>query len=79
MKRRVLIATCAVLLTISVAVWAQNKNASKPDKVRDPVCGLMVEKNPNLSADYRGQTYYFCTKADRDKFKENPQKYVKAK
>jgi YHS domain-containing protein len=70
---------CAVLLCLTVAVWAQNKNASKAEKVRDPVCGLMVEKNPDLSADYQGQTYYFCTKADRDKFKENPQKYVKGK
>jgi len=32
-----------------------------------------------LSADYQGQTYYFCTKTDRDKFRENPQKYVKTK
>ncbi len=79
MKRRVLTVTCAVLLSICVAVWAQNKNASKPDKARDPVCGLMVDKNPELSTEYQGQTFYFCTKADRDKFKENPQKYVKGK
>ena len=79
MKRRVLIMTCAVLLSVSVAICAQNKNASKAEKARDPVCGLMVEKNPNLSADYQGQTYYFCTKTDRDKFRENPQKYVKTK
>ena len=49
----------------------------RPEKVRDPVCGLMVEKDPELSAAYRGQTYYFCSKADRDTFKKNPQKYVK--
>jgi YHS domain-containing protein len=79
MKRRVLTVTCAVVLCISVAVWSQNKNASKPEKARDPVCGLMVDKNPELSAEYQGQTYYFCTRADRDKFKENPQKYVKGK
>jgi uncharacterized protein len=79
MKRRALIMTCAILLSVSVAVWVQNKNASKAEKARDPVCGLMVEKNPDLSAAYQGQTYYFCTKADRDKFKENPQKYVKGK
>jgi YHS domain-containing protein len=49
---------------------------SRPDKVRDPVCGLMVEKDPELSAVYKGQTYYFCSKADRDKFIKNPGKYV---
>ena len=51
----------------------------RPEKVRDPVCGLMVERDPELSAVYGGQTYYFCSKADRDKFKKNPEKYVKRK
>jgi YHS domain-containing protein len=48
----------------------------RPEKVRDPVCGLMVDKDPELSAVYKGQTYYFCSKADRDKFTNNPEKYV---
>ena len=43
------------------------------------MCGLMVEKDPNLSANYNGKTYYFCSIADREKFKKNPQKYVKEK
>jgi YHS domain-containing protein len=51
----------------------------RPQKFRDPVCGLMVEKDPELSAVYGGQTYYFCSKADREKFKKNPEKYVKRK
>jgi YHS domain-containing protein len=51
----------------------------RPEKVRDPVCGLMVEKDPELSAVYQGQTYYFCSRADRDKFKKSPEKYVKGK
>ena len=58
--------------------YGQDKKP-KPEKVRDVVCGLMVEKNPELSADYKGQPYYFCTKRDRDEFKRNPQKYVKGK
>jgi len=39
----------------------------------------MVETKPNLSAEYQGRTYYFCTKTDRDEFKEHPQKYVQSK
>ena len=39
----------------------------------------MVKKDPNLSAGYNGKTYYFCSIADREKFKKNPQKYVKEK
>jgi YHS domain-containing protein len=48
-------------------------------KARDPACGIMVEKDAQLAAEYKGKTYYFCSKADRDKFKQNPQKYVKDK
>ena len=51
----------------------------RPEKVRDPVCGLLVEKDSELSTAYQGQTYYFCSKADREKFKKNPEKYVKQK
>src|SRR5689334_1961243 len=47
---------------------------ARPEKVLDPVYGLMVEKDPQLSAMYKGQTYYFCSKADRDKFTKNPGK-----
>jgi YHS domain-containing protein len=50
--------------------------APKPQKVRDPVCGLMVVKNPELSITYDRQTYYFCSKADRDTFKGRPNKYL---
>ena len=37
----------------------------------------MVDKDPKLSSAYKGETYYFCSKADLDEFKKNPEKYVK--
>ena len=49
----------------------------KAEKAKDPVCGLMVDKNPELSANYKGETYYFCTKTDLEQFKKAPEKYVK--
>jgi len=55
------------------------KSNLRPEKARDPVCGIMVEKDPQLAAEYKGKIYYFCSKADRDKFKQDPQKYVKDK
>jgi YHS domain-containing protein len=58
---------------------ATTKSNLRPEKARDPVCGIMVEKDPQLAAEYKGKTYYFCSKADRDKFKQSPQKYVKDK
>jgi YHS domain-containing protein len=77
MKNRLRTITFLLLLGLSAIAFAQDKKAPKPETVRDPVCGLMVEKNPQLSADYKGRTYYFCSKTDRDKFKKSPRKYAK--
>lgn len=93
MKRRRLIISGFLAMTgMAIPVFGQAKKSTplprstfipksapqpRPEKVRDPVCGLMVEKDPGLSAVYKGQTYYFCSKADRDKFNKNPEKYIK--
>ena len=80
MKRRVLAIILISVLTMGIAALAQAPQAKKaPEKAKDPVCGLMVEKDPNLSTNYKGETYYFCSKADMEKFKKEPEKYVRKK
>jgi Cu+-exporting ATPase len=75
MRRRVLaVAMIFILVATSAMVFAQ---AKKAEKARDPVCGIMVDKDPNLSVSYRGEVYYFCSKADMEKFRKEPEKYVK--
>jgi len=73
----VVVALILVFAATSMTVFAQAKKP--PEKARDPVCGIMVEKDPNLSATHRGVTYYFCSKADMEKFKKEPEKYTKKK
>ena len=49
------------------------------EMVKDPVCGMYV--NPDHaagSAEYEGQTYYFCAVHCRDKFREAPERYLSA-
>jgi YHS domain-containing protein len=77
MRRTVAVALILILAATSMTVFAQAKKA--PEKAKDPVCGIMVDKDPNLSAGYKGETYYFCSKADMEKFKKEPEKYVKKK
>lgn len=78
MKRSVLaIVLIAVIATVSFTAFAQAKKSA--EKAKDPVCGLMVDKNPELSATHKGETYYFCSKADQEEFKKNPEKYAKKK
>lgn len=78
MRNRIIAAVCVLVLTLAMLALAQEKKKdSKPEKARDPVCNLIVDKNPELSANHKGQTYYFCSRTDREEFKKNPQKYVK--
>ena len=74
MKRRALAVALILIVVTSMMVFAQ---AKKTEKAQDPVCKIMVDKDPNLSANYKGEVYYFCSKADMDKFKKEPEKYVK--
>jgi YHS domain-containing protein len=76
-RSAVAIALIVVLAATSMTVWAQAKKA--PEKAKDPVCGIVVDKDPNLSTEYKGERYYFCSKADMEKFKKEPEKYVKKK
>jgi len=76
-RSAVAIALIVVLAATSMTVWAQAKKA--PEKAKDPVCGIMVDKDPNLSTEYKGERYYFCSKTDMEKFKKEPEKYVKKK
>jgi YHS domain-containing protein len=75
MGRRVFaVALVLILLATSTTAWAQ---AKKAEKARDPVDGILVDKDPKLSVTYKGEVYYFCSKADMDKFKKEPEKYLK--
>ncbi len=46
-------------------------------KVKDPVCGMMVDPHATShQAQYEGQPYYFCSSGCRSKFMAEPVKYV---
>ena len=79
MKRTItILLVVTALVAVSAGMSSQSKDpAQKPQKAIDPVCGLTVDKLPELSYTYKGETYYFCSKADLNKFKETPDKYVK--
>ena len=44
----------------------------------DPVCGMSVdEKSAPAQTNYRGKTYYFCSKECKASFEADPAKYTK--
>ncbi len=50
---------------------------SEEEKIVDPVCGMTVTKETAAATyAYNGKTYCFCSKACRDNFAKDPQKYL---
>ncbi len=46
-------------------------------KIKDPVCGMEINKENAKKLTYKGKTYYFCSDSCMNKFKKNPKKYEK--
>jgi Cu+-exporting ATPase len=45
--------------------------------VKDLVCGMDIDPDSAAAtAEYNGQTYYFCSVACHDKFVAEPEKYL---
>jgi Cu+-exporting ATPase len=56
--------------------------ASHPDPLvsRDPVCGMTVDPaRAAAKADHAGTSYYFCCARCAEKFRADPEKYLRAK
>jgi Cu+-exporting ATPase len=53
-------------------------NGHSAAKVRDPVCGMMVDPaTAKHRIDHAGETYFFCNPRCREKFVANPDAYLK--
>lgn len=73
-----LAAACSLIWTPAILAGKQDAKQTEPstDRAIDPVCNIAVRRDPELSAQYRGKTYYFCMKADMEAFKKEPAKYL---
>ena len=62
----------------AVALQAQDAKAGKKveTKAVDPVCGMMVDPKTAEKAVYKGRTYYFCARSEKEEFEKNPEKYA---
>jgi YHS domain-containing protein len=67
-----------ILFAFLMAGVSLADNAPKTE-VKDPVCSMTVEpKTAAGKTTYKGKTYYFCSKEDKETFLKSPEKYVKA-
>jgi Cu+-exporting ATPase len=52
--------------------------AQTAEKVKDPVCGMTIDKSAaKADEEYKGGHYYFCSHECHSKFKDAPDKYAK--
>ena len=56
---------------------AHTHTAVAPAEVLDPVCGMTISPDDAVGhADYKGQTYYFCSANCKRQFDQDPQRYA---
>lgn len=47
-------------------------------KHQDPVCGMTVEEGKEAAkSEYKGTTYFFCSRGCKVAFDKEPEKYLK--
>ena len=44
--------------------------------VKDPVCGMIVDPKDAPKSEYKGKTYYFCSREDKERFDKAPAEYI---
>jgi|GEM_PF-1027465 len=47
--------------------------------VKDPVCGMELDKKDAVKVKHKGKTYYVCGSNCQHEFESNPERYVCAK
>jgi Cu+-exporting ATPase len=69
---------------IQIATAAKPSMVSLPvpsatPKVKDPVCGMMVDPQKSAGkAEHAGKTYFFCSPRCAERFQKDPEKYLAA-
>jgi Cu+-exporting ATPase len=51
--------------------------ADSANPLTDPVCGMNVAADPQKKVGHAGQDYYFCSPGCMEKFRANPQSYLR--
>jgi YHS domain-containing protein len=52
-------------------------HATPDTTAQDPVCGMDVETaSAKHTSEYRGTTYYFCSRMCLKEFEDDPQRYL---
>ncbi len=87
MRREFMLLIAGAVLLALVAGCAQKEEQTQmkestpegqlvSEKIVDPVCGMEVDPETAMSAEYQGKTYYFCSADCHQRFMQHPAQYV---
>ncbi len=61
----------------NIDLFKKGDEREMSEKVKDLVCGMEIDKDTAAATyEHKGKTYYFCNLGCRDKFAQDPEKYV---
>lgn len=72
----------ALMLAAATAAFPQEKGAKDSKaaaQATDPVCGMTVDPKTSEKAVYKGKTYYFCSREEKQSFEKTPEKFLAKK
>ena len=71
-------ARCLGTRSVSSYEVSDGASARKVDAMsKDPVCGMMIdEATAEATSEYQGRVYYFCTRACKTRFDQDPGRYI---
>ncbi len=52
-------------------------DAAEKNVLIDPICGMSVSPQGDIRSEYKGKTYFFCSKHCKETFEKDPGKYIK--
>jgi YHS domain-containing protein len=76
MKLTTIVST--LLLAGVLTAAPADKKTTQTTEVKDPVCGMTVDPKTAEKAEYKGKTYYFCSREEKETFQKTPEKFVAA-
>ena len=69
--------TLILIAIVALTAWGQPEGKKSPAMAVDPVCGMQVDPKTSDKSVYKGKTYYFCNRSDKEAFEKSPDKYLK--
>jgi YHS domain-containing protein len=75
MPKRLTTVTAAAVLAALTLLGCDRHD---PNMMVDPVCGMDVDPATAAATSvYKGKTYYFCSKDEKEQFDKDPEKFLK--